>query len=809
MQDLNRRNFLSFVGGTGVAVSTVSLGGLMSAEAVHAAPVPVSFTPVRVPFPLPIFTTNTNFLPTGVNGAGTLLAPTETGGPAAELPSYTVIDDVVVPPEYERYVISAWGDRPFADANQYVGFNADYTGYVPLSGTNEGLLWTNHEYVSYPFSEICPESAITTPAGNNVFERVIGFPIPTTKTREYMGECLYNVGGSLLRIRRVARGGRFGVVNGHADNRRLHGLSGLAINAMRTDAYYTGARGTVAYSEVTAWGPRAHQAGDSHYLEGTGPAATEVFPLSSDTLGNRIIGTLGNCSGGTTPWGTILSCEENFQADASAFYLGVTEGVRANGTQTGYIASGTQTDTGNRTAGAEFGLVGEKYGWVVEIDVKNPAVRAKKHSWLGRFRHENVALKVQAGQRLAAYMGDDRRGGHVWKFVSSGVVGNVTSPANSALFESGTLYVARFNADGTGTWIPLLLSTPTNPNVPSAISSVQFASEGVRDRNGLVNLPRRVGVAGQTVEGGFFACTTLNEATALPDYIGRTLADFYTSQGAVLCDAFAAANLVGGTPAARPEDVEVHPKTGEIFIAFTDGAAGSDGYADSRIFTVSKYSTAINTEQQSGGLYKIVEAGNDPAATSFTWSRFLQGGEAGAAHGAGFANLDNLAFDAKANVWGVMDMSTNLHNGIGLGTSATPTTINHALSGSGNAANLVGVYGNNWMFCIPTEGPDAGKQLPFAIGPMRAELTGPTFIGDHLILAVQHPGENAPIDAQNTGPRTRTIEMLTLDGTGVFNQTRTVPLGCQWPSNTAAGNTSGIPKSAVIGIRRRNGGSFI
>lgn len=809
MQEVNRRSFLAFIGSTGATAAVGGAGALLASGEAYALPVPVSFTPVRVPFPLPIFTTNNNWLPTGLNGVGMTIASVETGGPAVELPSYTVIDDVVVAPEFERYVISAWGDRPFADANQYVGFNADYTGYIPLSGTNEGLLWTNHEYVSYPFSEICPESAITTPPGNNVFQRVIGFALPTTKTTEYLGECLYNVGGSILRIRRVTRGGRFGVVNGHADNRRLHGLSGLAVNATRTDAYYTTGRPTTQYATVTAWGALPHQAGDNNYLEGTGPAAVQVFPLSSDTLGNKIIGTLGNCSGGTTAWGTILSCEENFQADASLFYLGVTEGVRPDGTQTGYVSAGTQTETGNRTAGAEFGLVGEKYGWVVEVDVKNPAVRAKKHTALGRFRHENVALRADAGQRLAAYMGDDRRGGHVWKFVSDGVVNNVTSPANSSLFESGTLYVAQFNANGTGTWIPLLLSTPTNPNSPTAISSVQFANEGVRDRNGLVNLPRRNGVAGQTVDGGFFACTTLNEATALSGYQGRTLADFYTSQGAILCDAFAAANLVGGTPAARPEDVEVHPKTREVFIAFTDGAAGSDGYADSRIFTVSKYNAGIATEQQSGGLYKIVEAGNDGAATSFTWTRFLQGGEAGAANGAGFANLDNLAFDAKANVWGVMDMSTNLHNGIGLGLAAAPTTINHSLVGSSAASNLVGIYGNNWLFCIPTEGPDAGKQLPFAIGPTRAELTGPTFVGDHLLLAVQHPGENAPIDAQNSGPRTRSIEMLSLDGASVFNQTRTVPFGSQWPSNTIAGNTSGIPKPAVIGIRRKNGGAFI
>lgn len=810
MSDLSRRSFLTFIG-AGAAAGTAS--ALFAGDAAAAA-IPVSFTPVRVPFPLPVFQSNTHFLPTGLNGAGALIAAADAGGPPVALPTYTVIDDLVVPPEFERYIISAWGDRPFgntayASSSDYVGFNCDYTGYVPLAGTTDGILWQNHEYTSYPFSEISPASAISGPAGNNVFQRVVGNALPTVRNRELMGEVAYNTGGSVLRIRRTTRNGRFAVVAGDVLNRRLHGLSGLGINATRSDAYYTAARSTTAYAQVTAWGSLPHQQGDQNHLVGTGPAATDVFVgVNADTLGNKIVGTFANCSGGTTPWGTVLSCEENFQADATNFWGGVTEGVLPNGSQTAYVSSGTQTDTGLRTTGAEFGLVGEKYGWVVEVDVRNPGARAKKHTALGRFRHENVALRVEVGRRLVAYMGDDRRGGHVWKFVSDGTVASVTDPANSALFESGTLHVAKFNADGTGQWIPLLLSTPTNPNSPTAISSGQFAAEGVRDRNGLVNLPRRNGLAGQSVDGGFFALTTVNEASSIAAYQGKTLANFYTTQGAVLCDAFAAANLVGGTPAARPEDFEVHPKTKEVFVAFTDGAAGSDGYADSRIFTVSKYGTAINAESQNGGLYKIVENGNAPDALTFTWQRFVQSGEAGAVNGSGFANLDNLAFDAKLNVWGVMDQSTNLHNGLGLGKVPANVNINHALSGSANGANLVGVYGNNWMFCIPTEGPDAGKQLPFAIGPVRCEMTGPTFVGDHLILSVQHPGEDSPIDAENTGPVTRTIEMLTLDGSATFNQSRTVPIGSQWPSN-ALGNGSGIPKPAVVGIRRKNGGAFI
>lgn len=846
MSEVNRRSFLAFMGATGATVTVGGTSALLYSGAVQAAPIPLNFTPLRLPFPLPIYTTNTNFLPTGVtpfNGAavGSLITATEAGGPAVELSTYTVIDDVIVPPEYERYVISSWGDRPFANADDYVGFNCDYTGYIPLSSTNDGLLWQNHEYVSYPFSEICPEAAFSTGpfyfAGNNVFQRVIGYPIPTTKTREFYGECLYNVGGSVLRIRRTTRGGRFGVVNADPYNRRIHALSGLGINSTRTDAYYTTARATTLYSQVTAWGTLPRQQGDQNYLLGTGPAATQVFNLSTDGLGNKIIGTLGNCSGGTTPWGTILSCEENYQADASLFYLGVTETVNPDGRQTAYGQSGTQTDTGLRTAGAEFGLVGEKYGYVVEFDPKvsympgqeaNPRYRAKKHTAMGRFRHENVALRVEPGKKLVAYMGDDRRGGHTWKFVSDAVVTSVTDPANSALFENGTLYVAKYNADGTGVWIPLLLSTPTNPNKPSDLSSVQFALEAQRDRLGLNFLPRRNGIAGQTIDGGVFGCTSSNEGTALVNspagYLGKTLANFYTTQGAILVDAFPAANLVGGTPGARPEDIEVHPRTKEVFIAFTDGRAGSDGYADSRIFTVSKYTSAINAESQNGGLYKIVESGGAGDALTFSWSKFAGAGEAGTVSGLGFANLDNLAFDSKFNVWGVMDMSTDLHNGFGLGGNPTvPTTpsYSHSVVGSGGSGGgggtpgagaqpFVGLFGNNWMFYIPTEGPDAGKHIPFALGPTRSEMTGPTFVGDHLILSVQHPGENAPIDAQNTGPKTPVLELLNLAGTGVFNQTRTVPFGSNWPSNAQGNSANTAPaKPSVIGIRRRTGGSFI
>jgi uncharacterized protein len=828
MSDLTRRAFLKFIGASGAIASMGSFAMLREAHAFG-----LWFTPVRIPSPLPIYTSSASWLATGLNGVGEKLP----ADPTAELPTYEVVDDVIVPPEYERYIIVQWGDRVYPNSDDYFGFNNDHTGYVPIRGSNDGLLVINHEYTSYPFHQLCP--AVNTGFGNadpgpenRTFEAAIGLVLPSKanifdltpdEKRQLYGEQCYNVGLSVLRVRRERFRGKLDVVPGDWRNRRVHLLSGLAVNKDRTDGY----------QNVVGWGPTPHETGDDDYLVGTGPAAEQVFNLSSDGLGNKIIGTGFNCSGGTTPWGTVISTEENFQGSvarfpstdpnagkinlASSFYNGVQEEVKPDGTQLSYIAD---------TTGAEFGQVGEKYGWLVEIDPHHPSSRVKKHTALGRFRHENIAIRAEEGNHLVCYTGDDRRGGHWWKFVSKGIITHRKDKSNSTLFEEGTLHVARFNADGTGQWIPLLLSTPTNPNRPSDLVSRQVALQpppyvsGIDgDRDGLNRLPRRMGVAGQAIDGGFFGCTTLNEAaafTAYPSgYLGTTLASFYSSQGAVLCDAFAAGNLVGGTPCARPEDCEVHPYTKAVYLSHTAAAAGSDGYADSRIYTVAKYTADVNAAQQFGEIFRLDEDSADGTGTTFTWSPFSKAGEAGTqpdgtgqpAPGMGYANLDNLAFDVLANLWGVTDMTTGAHNAVGDGPSPSVLPVNH--SGVGSAANsggnLVGVFGNNWMLFIPTAGPFAGVHFPFAIGPARCEMTGPTFIGNTLVLSVQHPGEDSPtraaLAANPTFPRTG-LEILTLDGSGVFPQHRLVPVGSQWPGNIAKDPTD-VARPAVIGIQRK------
>lgn len=794
MSKLTRRQLLIFFGGSaGAAVLAPNVGEKLfgNSPSVATAADPLKFTPVRLPHPLPIYTEQKSFYATGI-GQGRVLNP----NPGAQLKEFNVIDDVVVPPEYERYVIVKWGDRVFPNKEDYFGYNNDYTGFVPINrSSNDGYLWVNHEYVSYPFSFLAPETSEDLAElfpSNESYPAVIGRPLPNDPTSvELLGEFLYNMGGSVVRISREDRSGRFAVKADDPKNRRIHALSGLGLNSQRSDAYKT----------VTAWGSRSYQKGDQNYLIGTGLAATQVFNLSSDGLGNKIIGTGFNCSGGTSPWGTILSAEENFQAY-------VTETVNPNGTQTAYTED---------TTGAVFGQVGEKYGWMVEIDPANPNYRPRKHTALGRFRHENITMRAEAGNKLVAYMGDDKRGGHTWKFVSRGNVTSPTDKNNSRLFEEGTLYVARYNTNGTGQWIPLQLNTNTNPILPSVLGSVEIAALGKATRNALLKLPSRTKTGGES-DGGQFIVDTTNEATALPPYQGKNLSDFYTSQGAVLVDAFLAANLVGGTPTARPEDLEVHPRTKEVFIAYTDGAAGSDGYPDSRIFVVSKYSNAINAGQPSGELFKIIEDSSDATGTTFRWQRFAKGGEAGAEPGSGFANVDNLAFDSQGNVWGVTDMSTSAHNGFDAGAAGEPLLIEHEVKGTEAPArdganlnvqtsNLIGVFGNNWLFFIPTSGPDAGEIVPFAYGPVRCELTGPTFVGDTLIISVQHPGEDCPFNPQET--LSRDIEILSLDGSSVFNQKRSVPRGSNWPSNIQ-GKLQGPPRPSVIGIhRKRSSGRFV
>ena len=728
---LKRRHFLLFLGAT---ASTSALGSLTNQSAHanesqasgiasnQAAQRPLPFQPLQGPVPYNAISISTDQQPQAYG-------------------QYAIQDDIVLPNGFTYDVIASWGD-PVGDSR--FGYNNDYLSFVP-TGPDEGYLTINFEYISsntweqtyqtvigksLPFEAVVKAIEPRENKAVNAFELPDDDPLKA-QIQQISKEALLDQGLGVISVRREADG-RWVRVEGKSD-RRISGISGLD---------------------------------DGKYLSSTGPA-TEVFNKTevkgyTDGLGDKIIGTFGNCAGGTTPWGTVLSAEENVQYQ-------VPEGVLSDGSSLN--PSEVTFDSGFDGQGNVFGLAGNKYGWIVEIDPSNPNDNGTKHTWMGRYRHEAVGVRAERGKKLAFYSGCDRRGGHVYKFISTKNVRNPKSKRNSRLLSDGMLYAAKFNADGTGEWIPLAPKTVVNPVLPSQVLG------------NMVPLPERP-------NGSFTNVTDDTTAQQFADSF-KTLGDLYEGtpveqQGAILIDAHFAANAAGATATARPEDTEV-AADGTLFIAFTSGASGSDGGPDKTVFV----GPNGETEYEAGWVMKLSEAENDPAAIAFTWDMLANGGEP-TDGGMGFANPDNLAFDSQGDLWVVTDMSTGGHN------NAVPAK---RVDESGEpivGKGLLGIYGNNSLWKIALSGEEAGTAKMFAYGPMECELTGPVFTEDSstLFLAAQHPGErNGMRTAMTT--ETREFEMKTTDGKP-FLQKREVPIGSNWPDKAE----NAPPKPSVVAIRR-------
>lgn len=739
---IKRRHFLAFLGAGAGSVAlqpllTQGQNGQVSlslkGDAANAQAGGLIFKPVKGPMPV------------ATDGM-------ERVKQLSDYAQYTIADDVVLPEGYAYQVIASWGD-PVGDSR--FGYNNDYLSLIETK-PNEGYLTVNFEYISaIPWEQS--------------FEQVIGksLPFDTVKAAleaagedgidahtlpdgdslkaqiaEICKEALVDVGIGVISIRKDANG-QWVRTNSAAD-RRITGVSGLE---------------------------------DGRYLKVTGPSAA-VFRKTQgigyiDGLGDKIIGTFNNCAGGTTPWGTVFSAEENFQDF-------VPEAVNADGTSMAPSKKAFLINAeGVNGTGNVFGLAGNKYGWMVEVDPANPNDYGTKHTWLGRYRHEAVGIRAEAGKKLAFYSGCDRRGGHVYKFVSNGAVSNPTDKANSRLLTDGMLYGAKFNPDGTGRWIPLKADTPISPDLPSVHAG------------GMITLPNPDRTAGGVVK--------VEDDTAITAFTQqyKTLGDLYQGtdeeiQGAILIDAHYAANAAGVTCTARPEDTEIAPN-GSLFITFTSGApSSSDGSPDARVFK------GLNgaKEWEYGWIVRLDEESNDPASMNFRWEIFATGGEP-AEGGFGFANPDNLMIDPKGNVWVVTDMSSDKHN------KAIPSRMD-AEGKPVKQSDLRGLFGNNSIWMIPTSGPNAGEAYLFGFGPIDSEMTGPYLANDMktLFMAAQHPGEVGGI-RKDMASETRQYAMKTVDGQE-FMQTREVPVGSNWPSKAA----NQPPKPSVVAIRRVDGGTL-
>jgi uncharacterized protein len=734
---LKRRDFLLFISagfGT-VALDPFKVGQRpqpLQIESAAAAPPPnaasiLNFEAVLGPMPLET----------------SRLTPSQQ---IAKYSRFTVVDDLVLPKGFAYDVIAAWGDKV---GDSHFGYNNDFLAFFETKN-NQGYLSVNFEYISavpwlenaetvlgrsFPFT--AAQAALQTlgEGGVNAYALADTDPLKA-QIREICKAALTDQGLGIIAIQK--RENKWVRTPSDAD-RRITGISGLD---------------------------------DDRYLAATGPA-TPVFRKTTglgylDRLGDRIIGTFGNCAGGQTPWGTVLSAEENFQVQ-------VPEPVYPDGTpfdpKEVLFSFGEEELVGQ---GNVFGLAGNKYGWIVEVDPANPKDFGTKHTWLGRYRHEAVGVRVVAGKKLAFYSGCDRRGGHIYKFVSNAVVKDPKDKANSRLLSDGMLYAAKFNPNGTGRWLPLSVKTLVNPDLPTVHAGA------------MLPLPKRP-------EGGI---ALINDdadiATFKQNY--KTLGDLYQGsaiekQGAILIDAHYAANAAGATCTARPEDTDIAPD-GSLYITFTSGAiSDKDGSPNLEIFK----GPNGNSAYEYGWIMRLVEDKNAPDAMTFRWQMFATGGEP-AEGGLGFANPDNLTFDANGNLWMVGDISSGTLN------RAVPKERTEPNGKMVSASNLRGLYGNNSIWFLPTSGPNAGKAYLFGMGPMDCECTGPCFAPDQqtMFLAVQHPGETNGTRKQGKAEE-REFALKTTDNQD-FLQTRTVPIGSNWPGLNAADP----PKPAVVTIYRIN-----
>ena len=337
----------------------------------------------------------------------------------------------------------------------------------------------------------------------------------------------------------------------------------------------------------------------------TGPAAGhDLLKTSSDTSGKKVLGTFNNCANGQTPWGTYLTCEENFNG-----YF-AKPGAELNGHEKRY---GIKDDSKYKWFKFDdrFDITKEpnepnRHGWVVEIDPMDPTSTPLKRTALGRFKHENAAVIVADNGHVVVYLGDDERGEHLYKFVSKNQYNPADKAANRNLLEEGTLYVSRFTAKegevkGNGEWIEL-----------------------THGKNGL------------TKENGF------------------------DSQAEVMIFAREAATVVGATTMDRPEWVAVHPKTKTVCCTLTNNK--NRGKKDNQ--PVGGPNPRANNKY--GQIVRWTETNGDNTATRFKWDLFLVAGNPSVHKDfyAGSANItdenmfnspDGLGFDNDGRLWILTD----------------------------------------------------------------------------------------------------------------------------------------------------------
>lgn len=417
----------------------------------------------------------------------------------------------------------------------------------------------------------------------------------------------------------------------------------------------------------------------------TGPAVgSRHVRTASDPDGRTVHGTLNNCASGLTPWGTYLTCEENFNGVFGTDSMGFEPSVdqrRYGLVASGFISRGTNPQSlyqwwkhDERFDLSRHPNEANRFGYVVEIDPTDPESVPRKHTALGRFKHENAAVTLARDGRVVVYMGDDEKNEYIYKFVSQRAMTGDRA-ADLELLTAGTLYVARFHSDGRGQWLPLM-----------------------HNEHGL------------TAENGF---------ASPADVCVRTRQ---------------AADRVGATMMDRPEWIAVHPQTNEVYVTLTNNnlrgqlpasVHAPDGSAVAA--TAQPPVDAANSRANNiyGHILKWKEQDGDPAGTEFAWDHFLLAGDPQvngqvSIQGDSFGSPDGLKFDCRGTILWIQ-------------TDVSSSTLK-----KGAYEHL----GNNMMLAAD---PQTRTVRRFLTGPCGCEITGMAMTPDSktMFVNIQHPGEPA------------------------------------------------------------------
>ncbi|MER9871852.1 PhoX family phosphatase [Mesorhizobium sp. M0195] len=380
-----------------------------------------------------------------------------------------------VAPGYDADVLLRWGDPLFADSPEFdptkqsaeaqarqFGYNNDYVGYIPIDGSAEhGLLVVNHEYTN---PHLMFPGLVTI---------VDGKAKQAPLSKEQVDVEMAAHGGTIVEIRKEA--GKWQVVRDGKLNRRITSNTEMALS---------------------------------------GPVAGhDRVKTSTDPSGTKVIGTLNNCAGGVTPWGTYVMAEENIHGyfsgelpqghNEAANYkrLGIPEGAYEWAAHHDRFDIGKEPNEPNR------------FGWIVEVDVQDPTSVPRKRTAMGRFKHEGAESIVAKDGRVVFYLGDDERFDYVYKFVTTGKFNPDDRAANMNLLDDGTLHVAKFAEDGSIEWLPIV-----------------FGQGPLGAENG------------------------------------------FASQADVLIETRRAADLLGATKMDRPEDIQPNAANGKVYVMLTNNS---------------------------------------------------------------------------------------------------------------------------------------------------------------------------------------------------------------------------------------------